>query len=100
SDLVLRIRSFRRSRWGETMKFIAGFVTAIVLIIIAAAVVTVTGTYNVAATAPENGFERMVLGNVMSFSVRAHAGADVSKTWTHDQMHEGFQEYNEMCVYC
>jgi mono/diheme cytochrome c family protein len=82
------------------MKFIAGFVTAIVLIIIAAAVVTVTGTYNVAATSSESGLERMALGNVMSFSVRTHASPDIGKTWTHNQMHDGFQEYNEMCVYC
>lgn len=84
----------------DTIKFVAGFVTAILLIIIAAVVIIVTGKYDVAATVPENGFERMVLGNVMSFSVRAHAGPDVSKTWTHEQMHQGFQEYNEMCVYC
>src|SRR5215471_7796221 len=82
------------------MKFIAGFITALVLIIVVAAVTTVTGGYNVAATVPETGFERMLLGNIMSFSVRTHAGPDVSKTWNHDQMHEGFQQYNEMCVYC
>ena len=60
------------------MKFVAGFVIAIALIIIAAAVVTMTGTYNVAATAPENGLERMVLGPGKEFALIVPPGINVA----------------------
>jgi len=82
------------------VRFVAGFITAIVLTVVAAAVVSVTGVYNVAATFPQSELERIILGNVMLHSVRAHSAHDVSKTWNEDQIREGFQEYNEMCVYC
>jgi mono/diheme cytochrome c family protein len=82
------------------VKFIAGFVTAIVLLVVVASLVTLTGAYNVAATISETGLERIILRNVMFNSVRAHSDHDVSKTWNEDQVQEGFQEYNEMCVYC
>jgi hypothetical protein len=82
------------------MKFMAGFATAIVLLVVAAAVVTLAGAYNVAATIPETRLEWIILRNVMLNSVRAHSDHDVSRTWNDNQVWEGFQEYNEMCVYC
>lgn len=82
------------------MKFVLGFVTAVLLLALAAALVFVTGAYNVAATVPHTDFGRTILNAAMVRSVRARAGWDLAKTWTKDQVQDGFQEYNEMCVYC
>ena len=82
------------------MKFIAGFVTAIVVIAALAVAVIVSGAYNIAATVPHTGFERLILSNAMLYSVRSHADQDVTRTWNEDQLREGFREYKEMCIYC
>jgi mono/diheme cytochrome c family protein len=82
------------------MKFIAGVVVALVAITLIAVLVIITGVYNIAATVPHTGFERLILSNAMVYSVRSHSGPDVAKTWNEAELREGFQEYNEMCIYC
>ncbi len=82
------------------MKFVAGLVTAVVAIALVAVLAIITGVYNVAATVPHTSFERLILNNAMAYSVRSHSGPDVAKTWNERELREGFQEYNEMCIYC
>ena len=82
------------------MKFIVGFVVAIVAIIVTAALMIVTGIYNVAATVPHTALERTILATVMFYSVRSHAGSDVDKSWNEDQIRLGFEEYDAMCIHC
>ena len=82
------------------MKFIAGFVAAIVLICIGALIVIMTGVYNIAATVPHIGFERIIFSTAMRNSVLSHAGSDTEHVTSEEQVRAGFQEYNEMCIVC
>ncbi len=82
------------------MKFIVGLITAVVAIGLIAVLAIVTGAYNIAATVPHSGFERLILNNAMVYSVRSHSGPDVAKRWDEEELREGFQEYNEMCIHC
>jgi hypothetical protein len=74
------------------MKFIAGLIAAVVAIGLIAVLAIVTGAYNIAATVPHSGFERLILSNAMVYSVRSHSGPDVAKTWDEEELREGFQE--------
>jgi mono/diheme cytochrome c family protein len=82
------------------MKFVAGFLTALAVSALAAILIIVSGVYDVAATLPHTGLGRVILNSTMRFSVRAHAGDDVQKTWSEDQVREGFKEYDGMCIIC
>jgi mono/diheme cytochrome c family protein len=82
------------------MKFVAGFITAIVVMAVGGVLVIFTGAFNVAATAPDTSLERTILHAAMRYSVRSHAAEDVHEASSDDRTREGFQEYNEMCVGC
>jgi mono/diheme cytochrome c family protein len=82
------------------MKFVAGFVAAIVVICISALVVIITGAYNIAATVPHTGFERIIFSTTMRNSVLSRAGSDTEHVTGEEQVREGFREYNEMCITC
>ena len=82
------------------MTIIVGFVVSIVAIIATAALMITTGIYNVAATVPHTALERAILSSVMFYSVRSHAGSDVNQTWNEDQIRQGFEEYDAMCIHC
>ena len=60
----------------------------------------VSGAYNVAATVPHTELERVILNSTMRYSVRAHAGMDLQGAWTRDQVRNGFEDFDAMCVVC
>jgi mono/diheme cytochrome c family protein len=82
------------------MKLLVGFIMAFAVIAVGAVLVIFSGVYNVAATAPDTPLERIILSTTMRYSVRAHAGSEVEVTWTEDQVKNGFEEYEGMCVIC
>jgi mono/diheme cytochrome c family protein len=82
------------------MKFLAGFIAALVVGALAAFLVIISGAYNVAATVPETALERLVLSSTMRHSVRARADAQAPRSWTEEQVKDGFQHYGDMCVFC
>ena len=82
------------------MKFLAGFIAAFAIIALGVAITIISGVYNVAATAPASGFEHLILHSTMVDSVRAHAGNEVRKEWSKEDVKDGFKEYDEMCIIC
>jgi mono/diheme cytochrome c family protein len=80
------------------MKFLVGFITALILMALAAALFA--WTYNVAATVPETAAEFEILHSIMRHSVRMHAGTQERETWSKEELREGFKEYDEMCIIC
>jgi hypothetical protein len=66
------------------MKFFAGFVTAIIVIVIAAALVL--WTYNVSASVPDRAAEFEILHSIMQNSVRMHAETEEEReTWNEEE---------------
>jgi mono/diheme cytochrome c family protein len=82
------------------MRFVFGFVTALILGALAAFPLIISGAYNVAATVPDTGIERIILNTTMRDSVRARAGKESPRTWDEDQIKMGFRHYDGMCVTC
>ncbi len=82
------------------MRFLAGFVAAIVASTFIAFLIVVSGTYNVAATVPHTKFEHLVFNSTMAYSVRAHAKEMGPDSWSEADLKKGFKNYNEMCVIC
>jgi mono/diheme cytochrome c family protein len=82
------------------MKFLAGIIVAIVVLALAASAIIIGGVFDVAATTPPIAIERSVLSHAMYYSVLSHAGPEVQKSWSDDQMRQGFSDYNEMCTAC
>jgi len=80
------------------MRFLFGFVSAIVVVIIIAALAA--GTYDVAASAPDTALEFEIMHSITRNSVRMRAGDEERQTWTEAELRNGFQDYNEMCVVC
>lgn len=82
------------------MRFLSGFVAACLLIALGAYTAIVAGAYNIAATVPDTEPERLLLDSAMTYSVRAHAGAEAPKSWSDAQIKNGFKQHGEMCVIC
>lgn len=82
------------------MKFLAGFVTAFIVIALTAFLVVVSGVYNVAATTPHTPLARVILAWTMRNSVRVHAGNESPETWSEDRVRKGFKDYDDMCIIC
>jgi mono/diheme cytochrome c family protein len=83
------------------LRFILGFIAALVAVIGAALAVTYTGSYNVAANVPDAGIVRWFLSTNMQRSVMNHAqGIKAPAQLTDEQARKGFQIYKETCVYC
>ncbi len=83
------------------MKFIAGFVAALVAIAVAALAVMYTGSYNVAANAPDNPIVAWYSSNTMVHSVVSRAAeVKAPAQFTDQQAEAGFKIYNGACVYC
>jgi mono/diheme cytochrome c family protein len=80
------------------MRFFSGFIIAILVVFVAAAIVA--ATYNVAASEPETAIERDILHSIMRNSVQMRAATAEPSTYTDDQIRKGFQEYDEMCIIC
>ncbi len=82
------------------MRFVFGFVTALILAALAAYLLIISGAYDVAATVPDTAIERFILNATMRDSVEARAGKESPRTWDEDQIKMGFQHYDGMCVTC
>jgi mono/diheme cytochrome c family protein len=80
------------------MKFFAGIVTAI--IIMAGAAALLAWTYDVAASVPETAVEFEILHSIMRNSVQMRAGTEERKTWSEQDVSNGFKDYDEMCIIC
>ncbi len=83
------------------MKFLYGFVAAILLAFIAGIVLIFSGAYNVAADKEHTRIAKWILGTAMTNSVKAHADA-VAPPRFDDEEHarEGYRIFDEMCVQC
>ncbi|HKB85057.1 MAG TPA: cytochrome c [Ignavibacteriaceae bacterium] len=83
------------------MRFFAGVVVTIVVIIIIGLIIIYSGWYNVSAANKEKGFPRWVLNTTMDNSVEKHAeGILVPALNSPEMIKEGFAHYNEMCKGC
>lgn len=80
------------------MRFVLGFLTGIIVAVIALAALAVT--YDVAASARESDLESEIFRSIMENSVRAHAGTEGHESWSDDEIHKGFKEYDAMCIIC
>jgi mono/diheme cytochrome c family protein len=83
------------------MRFIRGFIWALILLILAAAAIIISGFYNVAATQADPGIVQWLLGFTKDRSVSRHAGGGTAPAALTDaQARDGFRFYNEACIYC
>jgi mono/diheme cytochrome c family protein len=82
------------------MKFLWGFVTAVVIAILAGLAIVFSGAFNVAATVPDNALVAWVLHTTMQRSVQSRAGSGGPAQFTDAQVTAGAHLYNETCVYC
>jgi len=83
------------------MRFIAGFITAIVVLAVAGLAYVYSGGYNVAASAPDPKIVQWVLATTMQRSVARHAqGTNAPAQLSDEQAREGARVYNETCIYC
>ena len=77
------------------MKFIAGFVVALVIMAGAARAIMYIGSYNVAASVPDNPIVEWYLSNTMIHSVTSRASAvKAPPQFTDQQARAGFAIYN------
>jgi len=84
------------------MKLVAGFITAILLLVGGVAALIYSGAYNVAASEDDTALEKWILRATMTNSVKAHAGATAPPQGfdAEDHVHAGFHLFDEMCVQC
>jgi mono/diheme cytochrome c family protein len=94
--------SLATDSFGVTlMKFLTGFLSALVLLVIAGAAYVYTGMFDVAASSPHNEFERLILNATMAHSVVARAArVEAPQTFTDEIVRDGFEHYDEMCTVC
>jgi mono/diheme cytochrome c family protein len=80
---------------------VATLLVEIVLVVVIALVVILSGIYDVAATKPHHRLTEEVLSTAMDRSVRNHAaGIDLSATYDSPDIDLGFEHYHEMCPAC
>jgi mono/diheme cytochrome c family protein len=83
------------------VRFVAGFICALVLLAIASVVYIHSGRFDVAASSPDSVFAQWVLDTTMTHSVAARAASvDQSPNFTDDMVRDGFEHYDEMCTVC
>ncbi len=82
------------------MRFLGGFITALLVLAVLAILVTVTGAYNVAASAPDWPLQASFLHIVMTNSVRLRAGVSSRESFSEEEARAGFKDYDHMCVIC
>src|ERR1043166_1608563 len=83
------------------MKFIAGFVVALIAAVCAAIIIMYTGSYNVAADGPDNPVVDWYLSNTMIHSVVSHAkSVQAPAQFSDQQARAGFNIYSQSCVHC
>ena len=83
------------------MRFILGFLAALVVAVVAALAITYSGSYNVAANVPDPGLVSWLLSTNMQRSVTTHAQAvKAPAQLTDEQARQGLRIYKETCVNC
>jgi mono/diheme cytochrome c family protein len=83
------------------MRFIWGFISALVILAVGAIAVTYSGAYNVAATAPDPSLVQWFLSTTMQRSVVNHAQAvSAPSQLTDKQARDGARLFKETCIYC
>ncbi|MGO4677552.1 cytochrome c [Bosea sp. 2YAB26] len=81
------------------MRFIAGFVTAFIVLAIAGLALVFSGLVNIAAREPHSAPVFVLLQTAMRQSV-ARQAAKVPAPAPSTDISRGFRLYNETCVYC
>jgi mono/diheme cytochrome c family protein len=83
------------------MKFLAGFLTCLILLAAGAAAVAFTGSYDVAASRPPSSLEKRVAGFALDHSVGRRAPrVENPQAKSPDAVRAGMAHYKEMCVFC
>lgn len=83
------------------MRFLAGMVTALVLLLIAAGAVVATGAFDVAATRPPGTIEKRLAGMTLDRSVAKRAPDRKNPVAPSPEVFaRGLRGYKEMCVTC
>jgi len=91
----------RQYKRGQIMKFIIGFVVALIAVASAAVLIMYTGSYNVAADAPDNPVVDWYLSNTMIHSVISRAkSVQAPAQFSDQQARAGFKVYSQTCVHC
>jgi hypothetical protein len=91
----------RQYKRGQIMKFIVGFVVALIAVASAAVLIMYTGSYNVAADAPDNPVVDWYLSNTMIHSVISRAkSVQAPAQFSDQQARAGFKVYSQTCVHC
>ena len=83
------------------MKYLVGFVVALVAFLALALTVILSGAINVAATHPHRALTHWAFSTAMRRSVIVRSSAIASPSIvTDEQVRDGFEEFDEMCVTC
>lgn len=83
------------------MGFIRTFIFVIIILIIGALVFIYSGTYNVAATNPDQFIVKWVLETTKKYSVKKHS-ENIERPKLNDEtlVKQGYEHYEDMCVGC
>jgi len=83
------------------MRFLAGIIAAVVVLVVGALIATYSGAYNVAATSPDAGIVAWLLSTNMQRSVAARAGSvSAPGEFSDQQARQGYRIYKGTCVLC
>lgn len=83
------------------MKFLAGFLTCLILMAVGAAAVAYTGSFDVSASRPPGALEKRLAGFALDHSVARRAPAVANPQGkSPDAVRGGMAHYKEMCVFC
>jgi len=86
---------------GTILRWIAGIIAVIVVIILCGLLFIYSGFYNVSATYPDSHLYAWVFDTAMTRSVQRHAAGIKVPNLNGSGMYEmGFAHYNSMCVPC
>jgi mono/diheme cytochrome c family protein len=83
------------------VRFVYGFLSAMVVLVVGVLVMTYSGAYNVAANVPDSAVTKWLLSTNMKQSVarQAHAISSPPRL-TEEQAQLGARLYKDTCVYC
>jgi mono/diheme cytochrome c family protein len=83
------------------MKFLAGLLVGVIILAMSGFAFVYSGAYNVAATEPHTPFGTWLLGAIFQHSVKVRAGGIATPgQFTDEDVQQGFQSFNTMCVPC
>jgi len=83
------------------MKFLAGFLTCLILLAVGAGAVAFTGSFDVSASRPPGTLEKRLAGFALDHSVARRAPkVHNPQGKSPDAVRGGMAHYKEMCVFC